>query len=274
MTSDVCVTDETKQNPTPSQKELIRWHVILGHIGFQHVQWLISTGRLKLQGNSKAVANYESPKCAACEFGKVHSQPNKVNTNKRNIMKEKELKKDHLLPGQMVYADHYISRDPGRLYHTKGKSDPSDMFSGGCVFIDNASGYVSIKHHVAINATETVREKLTFEREAQSQGVVIKGYYTDNGILNASEFMEELLKKQKNIRFSGAGTSHKNGASERAIKTVVTMTRTTLMHAALRCPEYTLYTDIWPMAMYYDVWVYSWTPDMKSGLYAIEIWSR
>ena len=68
-------------------------------------------------------------------------------------MKEKELKKDHILPGRMMSADHYISRDPGRLYHTKGKSDQSDMFSGGCVFIDHANGYVSIKYQVAINAT-------------------------------------------------------------------------------------------------------------------------
>ena len=63
------------------------------------------------------------------------------------------------------------------------------MLSGGCVFIDHASGYVSIKHQVAINYTETVKEKTTFEREAQSQGVVIKGHHTENGIFNASEFM-------------------------------------------------------------------------------------
>ena len=65
-----------------------------------------------------------------------------------------------------------------------GKSDQSDMLSVGCVFIDHASGYVNIKDQVAINATETVKAKLNFEREAQSQGVVIKGYHTDNGILN------------------------------------------------------------------------------------------
>ena len=92
---------------------------------------------------------------------------------------------------------------------TKEKSDPSDMFSVGCVFIDRASGYVSIKHQVAINATETIKAKITFEREAQSQGVAIKGYHTDNGIFNSSEFMEGMLKKQKKIRFSGAGSSYR-----------------------------------------------------------------
>ena len=180
------VTNEDNQNITPSQKELLQWHFRLGHIWFQHVEWLIRTGRLKVQGNSKVVANCERPKCAACEFGKGHSRSNKVNTIKKNPMKEQELKKDHLLTGQMVSTHHYISRAPGRLYHTKGKSDQSDMFSGGCVFIDHASGYVSIKHQVAINSTEAFKAKLTFEREAQSQGVVIMGYHTDNGIFNSS----------------------------------------------------------------------------------------
>ena len=64
------------------------------------------------------------------------------------------------------------------------------------------------------------------------------------------------------------------GAAERAIKTVVTMERAMLMRAALRYPEDTLSTDLWPMAMYYAVWVYNWIPDMQSGLSAIDICSR
>ena len=63
--------------------------------------------------------------------------------------------------------------------------------------------------------------------------------------------MEDLLKKQQNIRFSGADTSYQNGAAERAIKMVVTMARNMLMYAMLRCPEETFSTDIWLMEMYY-----------------------
>ena len=81
--------------------------------------------------------------------------------------------------------------------------------------------------------------------------------------------MEELLKKHQKIRLSGSGASHKNGSAERAIKTVVTMAITMLMHDALRCPEDTLSTDLWPMAMDYAVWVYNRTPDMQSGSSAI-----
>ena len=60
------------------------------------------------------------------------------------------------------------------------------MFSGGCIFIYHASGYVSIKQQVDINATENIKAKRIFDREARSKGVVIKGYHTDNGIFYAS----------------------------------------------------------------------------------------
>ena len=127
---------------------------------------------------------------------------------------------------------------------------------------------------MAINNTETVKEILIFEREAQSQEVVIKGYHADNGIFNCSDFVEELLKNQPKIRFSGAGASHQNWAADRAIEMVVNMARIMLMHAALICPEDTFSTDIWPMEMDYSVWVYNRISDIQSGLSAIEIWSR
>ena len=58
------------------------------------------------------------------------------------------------------------------------------MFSGRYVIIEHTSGYMSIYHQVDIKATETVKEKLTFDREDQSQGVDIRVYHTDNGIFN------------------------------------------------------------------------------------------
>ena len=108
LASAVCVTNEANQKLTPLHQYLLRWNFRLGNIGFQHVQWLIHTGHLKVQGNSKAVANYYTPKCAACEFGKGHCKTNKVNTNNKNPMKEQDLNKDNILLGKMVSEDHYI----------------------------------------------------------------------------------------------------------------------------------------------------------------------
>ena len=72
---------------------------------------------------------------------------------------------------------------------------------------------------------------------------MIKVYHTDNGIVNASNFMEDILKQQQNIRFSGVDVSHQIGAEERTTNMVVTMTSTTMMHDALICQKYTLSID-------------------------------
>ena len=131
-----------------------------------------------------------------------------------------------------------------------------------------------IKHQVDINATETVKGKLTFEREAQSYGLVIKGNHNDNNIFDASDFMEELLKKQQNIMFSGAGTSHQNGSAEHAIKTGVAMARNMLIHDPLRFPDDNFSVNLWKIEIGYAVWVFTCISDMQYGLSAIEIWSR
>ena len=86
--------------------------------------------------------------------------------------------------------------------------------------------------------------------------------------------MEDLLKNQQKIRFSGPSNSYQNWAADPTIKTAVTMARTMLMHAALRCPEDSFSTDIWLMEIDYDVWIYNRIPDMHSRLSDIEIWSR
>ena len=104
-----------------------------------------------------------------------------------------------------------------------------------------------IKHQVAINATKNVKEKLTFEREDKSKGLIINVHHTEIGIFNTSNFMEELFKKQQKISFSGARSSHQNGAAERAIKMVVATASNMFMNAALICHEDTFSTDIWPM---------------------------
>ena len=86
---------------------------------------------------------------------------------------------------------------------------------------------------------------------------MINVYHTDNGIFNTSNFMEDLFKKQQKIRFSGASASHQNGASERAIKTVVNMASAILMQAWMICHKDTLFIDFgqqkWTMLYGYKV---------------------
>ena len=99
---------------------------------------------------------------------------------------------------------------------------------------------------------------------------MIKGYHTINQVFNKSEFLEEMLKNQQNIRLSRSGASHPNGEAERAIKTVVTMNMTMLIHYVLIYSEGIFYTTIWPMSMYYDTQIYNIIPYIQSGISACQ----
>ena len=93
----------------------------LVNIGLQRLQWLICTVIMKVQVNYKSVANSEGTKCDALEFVNVHFWPDKLNTTKKNYMKEKYLKRCYILTRHMFFAYYYIFWTPGRLYHIKFK---------------------------------------------------------------------------------------------------------------------------------------------------------
>ena len=86
--------------------------------------------------------------------------------------------------------------------------------------------------------------------------------------------MAHLSSKGKTVTFSGFGTAYQNAVAERAIETVVYMARTMMIHAAMRSPENTITSDLWPMAMEYAVWIYNHLPKSDTGLSPDEIWTR
>jgi hypothetical protein len=65
-----CVTDEVNQNLTSKRKLALCFHFRLGHIAFQHVQWLGRQGLLGPEGVKMGKDALAAPKCAVCQFGK------------------------------------------------------------------------------------------------------------------------------------------------------------------------------------------------------------
>lgn len=273
LLSAIDLTDKSNRNLTDGQKTLLMLHYKLGHLGFKHIQWMVRIGKLKVR-NSKQVQDCEIPKCAACMFGKMTKRASSASTSKQpKEEKEMSLKAEDLMPGQRVSMDHYECRQPGRLYASKGSSR-AQSFCGGAIFVDHATGYVSIQHQVTLGAADTIQSKVRFERAALEDGVIIQGYHTDNGVFSSKEFMEELMHKGQNVRFSGAGAGHQNGVAERSIRTVVGIARTMLLHAALRHGSGVINQNLWPQAMDHAVWLYNMIPQSQSGMSPIELWTR
>ena len=77
--------------------------------------------------------------------------------------------------------------------------------------------------------------------------------------------------RDQTIRFSGAGAAHQNAIAEQAIKTMVNMARTMLIHADIHSPGGTISMDLLPMATDHAVWLYNRIPRQGNGIVPIEI---
>jgi hypothetical protein len=62
-------------------------------------------------------------------------------------------------------VDHFVCSTKGRLFHTKGKELERDKFSGGCIFVDHASGYIHVEMQTHLNTHETLKAKEKFVKE-------------------------------------------------------------------------------------------------------------
>ena len=67
LVSAVNVTNKSNQNLDKSQKELLKWHYKLGHIGMKHVKYLINHDRIQIPKGylKECIIGSISLKCAA-----------------------------------------------------------------------------------------------------------------------------------------------------------------------------------------------------------------
>jgi hypothetical protein len=268
------VVDASNTNLTAAQKEILKWHFRLGHF---NIEWIKGLARGREGGQSPILhcsqpkaSTCQSPLCAACRFAKAHLQPTKTTNTTIDPAKDGGLKSNVLKPGQLVSTDQFVSQVRGRLPHTKGKESESEQYSGGTVFVDHASGFIFLANQVSLGASETLRAKHLFEREARNNGINISGYRGDNGVYRSAEFRKDLAIKGQSMDYSGVGAHHQNGIAERAIRTITESARAMLLHAALHWPD-EVNMQLWPFAIEYAVYLWNRVPKYPNGIAPIEI---
>ena len=104
-------------------------------------------------------------------------------------------------------------------------------------------------------------------------GVPVDRYFMDNGIYTSKQFTRDLHGNGQVIRHSGVGGRHHNGVSDNAIKNVVRISRTMIIHAALRWPDFSE-EILWPMDIDHAVHLHNYTHHISSGMSPEEIWTR
>jgi GAG-pre-integrase domain len=171
-----CVTSLSNTNLTPGQKEILKWHYKMGHLDFQWVQWLNAN---KMFGSTNIpTTKLPAIKCEACQLGKQQRRPT-GHTHVQHRNKGK-LKKAVTEPGERIFMDSYVSRQPGRAFTGRGVSSGS-QFQGGTIFAYAATGYVFVSHQVGQTAAEALESKMRFEREAATCGVTVKSELLEKG---------------------------------------------------------------------------------------------
>jgi len=144
--------------------------------------------------------------------------------------------------------------------------------------------YLSQVHHVIalldctdlkhLGAGETIVYKERFEEWLYEMACSEIIYlHSDNGVSVADEFREDCKEKDQTQSFSGVGAQaqHQNAQAERAIQTIMNMTRTFMIHVSLHCNEHGLDNpSLWPCAVYHVAWLYKQLPNQVIGLMSLE----
>ena len=264
------VHDENK-NLSISEKELLRWHQRLGHSSFQQVQFLLNQGILARSEDQRrlhrtAAQIRHPPKCAACLFAKQ--------TRRATVQRSSNAVRDHAgilsadqtLPGQRISVDHFVCSTKGRLFSGAGRTNPDHMYCGGCVFVDQSSGFVHTEFQSSLDTHQTLKAKESFELRCLDYGVRPQAYVTDQGAAFTShDFSRRLADFRQLHHLAGTGGHHQNGVAERAIGTITRIARTMMLHSAIHWPE-VADSQLWPMAVKYAIDVYNHVPRVKSGL--------
>jgi hypothetical protein len=213
-------------------------------------------------------------RCAACQFGK---QTTRINPGiKTSIVQDRAgaIRQDNLLNGQQTSVDHFVSSVKGRLFTSKGKTPDEEMFSGGCIFVDHASNHIHIEFQKRLDSHETIVGKQAYESLCLDYGVVPQSYLSDNATAFTSHAFELHLENfSQHIRFAGAGAHHQNGHAERAIRTVMSIARTMMLHAAIHWPD-VADPCMWPMAVQHATFLYNHMPSLDSGLSPHDLFSK
>jgi hypothetical protein len=105
-----------------------------------------------------------------------------------------------------------------------GKTSDSEMYDGGCIFIDSATGFIPLVLQVNLNTHETLNAIHNFEQVCCNHEVVPQVYHSDNATVFTSEGMAKKLKRfAQIITFAGTGAHHHNGMAKHVIGMITNM---------------------------------------------------
>ena len=140
--------------------------------------------------------------------------------------------------------------------------------------MDNASSLIFVEFQKHLNTHETLQAVQTFDKFCLDHGVVPVEFVSDSGSAFTSKaFKDHMAECRQIIHFAGTGAHHHNSIAERAIRTVMSVARTCMLHAAIHWPNMADAT-LWPLAVQYAVHIINRVPNPETGLSPLDVFSN
>ena len=229
---------QTNNDLTSDQWELLKLHYRLGHISMHQIRAIAKYGLLK-----KKYANTPPPMCASCQYGKATRRPWRTKATPSQINTLKPIHK----PGDCVSIDQTESPQPGLIGQLKGKMT-TKRYKVATIFVDHFSRLSYIYLQTSTSGKETVEAKKAFEAYCQSINIRVQHYHADNGRFADNEWLADVARKGQSISFCGVGAHFQNGIAEKWIRDLQESARTMMLQASLRWPK-AHSTALWPYAL-------------------------
>lgn len=219
-----------------ASKELLEWHLRLGHIPMSRLQVLASEGVLPSR-----LAKCGIPICAGCMYGKMGRKPWRTKANPHTITDD-----DNIVVGDCVSVDQLVSSVPGLLGQIKGI--PTRLrYRIATIFVDHASDYTFVFLQTDSTSAQTLLAKKEFERHAAGIGIHIKRYHADNGRFVDNAWTMHAKEMNQQMTLCGVNAHHQNGRVEKRIRDLQDLSRSSILHAL----------NLWPDAITINLWPYA-----------------
>jgi len=90
-------------------------------------------------------------------------------------------------------------------------------------------------------------------------GHAVQNGLTDNGVLKADSFIQNINEHPQQLRFCGTNAHHQNGVAEIAIQAVSNIARSMLLDGSAYWKN-NIEPDLWPMTIIYAAYIHFHTP--------------
>jgi hypothetical protein len=94
--------------------------------------------------------------CASCQYRKGHKHNTGTHTLIQDPLKERQIHKNKLYVRELVSINHFIVKEMGQRLGSQEKEENDQMYQGGTIFVDAASGQIQVKFQIGLSAAETI----------------------------------------------------------------------------------------------------------------------